>query len=57
MYQEYIALYRFFKMKNVTGKNYIEDLSTLNIETILESLEDFIKNNQIKKRALQSFMQ
>lgn len=44
-------------MKNVTGKNYIEDLSALKIETILESLEDFIKNNQIKKRALQSFMQ
>lgn len=55
MNQEYIALYRFFKMKNVTDKNYIEYLLALKIETILESLEYFIKNNQIKKKSVAKF--
>lgn len=41
--------------KNVTDKNYIEYLSALKIETILESLEYFIKNNQINKKSVAKF--
>lgn len=41
--------------KNVTDKNYIEYLSALKIETILESLEYFIRNNQIKKKSVARF--
>lgn len=36
--------------KNVTDKNYKEYLSAIKIDVIIESLENYIRCNQIKKK-------
>ena len=41
--------------KNVTDKNYMEYLSALKMDVILESLGYFIKNNQINKKSVAYF--
>lgn len=41
--------------KNVTDKNYKEYLSAMKIDVIIESMENFIKSNQIKKKSVAFF--
>lgn len=41
--------------KNVTDKNYIEYLSALKIDIILESLENYISTNSIRKKSVAYF--
>lgn len=41
--------------KNVTDKNYKEYLSAMNLDVIIESLEDYIISNQIKKKSVAFF--
>jgi len=41
--------------KNVTDKNYKEYLSAMKMDVIIESLENFIINNQIKKKSVAFF--
>ena len=41
--------------KNVTDKNYKEYLSAMKMDVVIESLENFIINNQIKKKSVAFF--
>ena len=41
--------------KNVTDNNFVEYLSALKIEIIIESLDDYIKNNSISKKSAAYF--
>ena len=41
--------------KNVTDKNYVEYLSALKIDVIIESLENYIKKNSIGKKSVAFF--
>lgn len=41
--------------KNVTDKNYVEYLSALKMDIILESLENYISTNSIKKKSVAYF--
>lgn len=43
--------------KNVTDKNYVEYLSALNSDVIIESLDNYIKKNSIGKKSVAFFMQ
>ena len=41
--------------KNVTDKNYVEYLSALKIDVIIESLDNYIKKNSIGKKSVAFF--
>ena len=41
--------------KNVTDKNYVEYLSALKMDIILQSLKYFIEHNSINKKVLLTF--